>query len=99
MFFDDILMIYYTIINYIRKPVPMDEKYRKIDYGLPEKLGGNLKTLEKVYDSAFSELKEKDLQEVAVKCGARVGSDNILVIDYFKKTVKIVLCFLLQIIR
>jgi hypothetical protein len=67
----------------------MDEKYRKIDYGLPEKLGGNLKTLEKVYDSAFSELKEKDLQEVAVKCGARIGADNILVIDYFQKTVRI----------
>jgi len=82
-------MIYYTIIKDWRKPVSMDEKYRKIDLGLPERLGGNLKTLEQVYESSFSELKEKDLSEVAVKCGARTDPDKTLVLDYFKKAIKI----------
>ena len=70
-----------------RKPISMDEKYRKIDPGLPERLGGNLKTLEQVYDSGFSELKDKDVQEVAVKCGARIDANNILAIDYFNKII------------
>lgn len=80
-------MIYYNIIKDYRKPVSMDEKYRKIDPGLPERLGGNLKTLEQVYDSAFAELREIDLQETAVKCGARTGAGNTLILDYFRRAV------------
>ena len=49
----------------------MDEKYRKIDPGLPERLGGNLKTLEQVYRTSFDLLAGMDLSEVSVRCGAR----------------------------
>jgi hypothetical protein len=66
----------------------MDEKYRKIDPGLPERLGGNLKTLEQVYDSAFEKLKERDLYETAAKCGAIIEEDTKLVLKYFEKEVE-----------
>lgn len=65
----------------------MNEKYRKIDPGLPERLGGNLKTLEQVYDSSFTQLVEKDLPETAVKCGAGINEERKLVLKYFEKEV------------
>jgi hypothetical protein len=65
----------------------MDEKYREIDPGLPERLGGNLKTMKQVYDSTFTLLRGKNLSETAVKCGASFEEDGNFVLKYFEKKV------------
>jgi len=80
-------MIYYTTNGIIGSSRLMYEKYREIDPGLPERLGGNLKTLESVCGSSFSSLRKKDLSQAAVNCGALITEGNKLAIKYFNNRV------------
>lgn len=67
----------------------MDEKYRKIDPVLPERLGGNLKTLEYIYRSSFAGLKKADLTEISVKSGASLHEERNIILRYFSRYIKI----------
>ena len=63
----------------------IENKYKNIIPGKPERIGGNLKTVEQVYDSSFILLNEKDLSEIALNCGASLEGDQKLVMKYFKE--------------
>lgn len=82
-------MVYYTTICDLRNYRSMDEKYRKIDPGLPEKLGGNLKTFEQVYESSFDFLENADLSDVSARSGADLKKSKKLNIKYFGKDLTI----------
>ena len=63
----------------------MEDKYKNIIPGKPERIGGNLETMEKVYDSSFTLLNEKDLPETALRCGAGLEEGKKLILRYFKE--------------
>ena len=63
----------------------IENKVNDIIPGKPERIGGNLKTVEQVYDSSFILLNEKDLSEIALNCGASLEGDQKLVMKYFKE--------------
>jgi hypothetical protein len=66
----------------------IDERYRKIDPGLPERLEGNRETLKQVYDSSFLQLKRLDLAGVSVNCGAVLDRQGRLTLKYFQREVE-----------
>jgi hypothetical protein len=66
----------------------IDERYRKIDPGLPERLEGNRETLKQVYDSSFLQLKRLDLAGVSVNCGAVLDGQGRLTLKYFQREVE-----------
>ena len=63
----------------------IEDRYKNIIPGKPERIGGNLKTVEQVYYSSFTFLNKEDLSEIALNCGASLEGDQKLVIKYFKE--------------
>ena len=60
----------------------MKETSKNIIPGKPDRIGGNLQTMEEIYNTSFATINQKDLHEIALLCGAGLKEDRELVLKY-----------------
>jgi hypothetical protein len=65
----------------------MKEFMENISPELLKKLDGNLKTIEKVYESSLDLLRKKKLSDVAINSGSEIEDDGKIIVDFFEDRV------------